>query len=228
MVHDWSRAGYPLNSTLSNPPVQYGAMGDFLRVLTPGAYMGGVGLQDCFPHLLVAAARRRFLGVRRPITGRLGVYLFLPFGLGPSPGWTDGRATAILSVERSYVPAMHFVDSADGIRLVDAPGQHDALAVGMSGLMSLLGRKGARYHAKEGKRWRPTRLTPWLGFEVDTHNDVVRVEEREVEKGLRLREGILEPLSGATTQARDLLATASHLNFLQWVAPGGFCHLRSG
>ena len=74
---------------LSNPPAQYGAMGDFLRVLTPGACMGGVDLQDCSLHWLVAAARRRFLGVRRPITGRLGVHLFLPFGLGPPPGWND-------------------------------------------------------------------------------------------------------------------------------------------
>ena len=188
----------------------------------------GVDLQDCFLHWLVATARRRFLEVRRPITGRLGVYLFLPFGLGPLPGWNDRCVKAILSVARSHIPALHIGDFVGDIRLVDASGQHDALAVSMSGLMSLLGRMGARYHAKEGKRWRPTRLTPWLGFEVDTHNDVVRVEEREVEKGLRLREGILEPLSGATTQARDLLATASHLNFLQWVAPGGFCHLRSG
>ena len=38
VAQGWSRAGFPLNSMLSNPPVQYGAMGDFLRVLTPGAW----------------------------------------------------------------------------------------------------------------------------------------------------------------------------------------------
>ena len=59
-------------------------MGDFLRILTPGAYMGGVDLQDCFLYWLVAPVRRRFLGVRHPLTGVLGVHLFLPFGLGPS------------------------------------------------------------------------------------------------------------------------------------------------
>ena len=54
------------------------------------------------------------------------------------------------------------------------------------------------------------------------------MQERKVEKGLRLREGVFESRSGATMGARDLLATASYLNFLHWVAPGGFCHLRSG
>ena len=88
-VHDWLRASYPLNAAIANPPAQYGAMDGFLQVLPPGAYMGGADLQDCFPHWLVAPAHRRPLGVRRPLTGALGVYLFLPFGLGPPPGWND-------------------------------------------------------------------------------------------------------------------------------------------
>ena len=57
---------------------------------------------------------------------------------------------------------------------------------------------------------------------------VVRMEGRKVEKGLRLCEGISESRPGATAQARDLLSTASYLNFLHWVAPGGFCRQRSG
>ena len=58
-------------------------MGDFLQTLSPGAYMGGVDLQDSYLHWLVAPVRRRFLGARRPLPGVLGVYLLLPFGLGP-------------------------------------------------------------------------------------------------------------------------------------------------
>ena len=73
---------------------------------------------------------------------------------------------------------------------------------------------GARYHTNEGKRWRPSRWIPWLGCGVDAQNDVVRMEERKVERGLRLCEGIFEPRPGATAQARDLLSTASYLNFL--------------
>ena len=43
MVHDWSCAQYPLNAMLVNPPVEYGTLGDFLCMLSPGAYMGGGG-----------------------------------------------------------------------------------------------------------------------------------------------------------------------------------------
>ena len=50
MGHDWSCAQYPLNAMLVNPPVEYGTMGDFLGMLSPGAYVGGVDLQDCFLH----------------------------------------------------------------------------------------------------------------------------------------------------------------------------------
>ena len=95
----------------------------------------------------------------------------------------------------------------DDIRLVHVTGEHDALAAGMTGLMSLLDQMGIRYHMKDGKRWRPTRLIPWLGFEVDTRNNVVRMAERKVEKGLRACGGIFESRPGATMQARDLLAT---------------------
>ena len=101
-------------------------------------------LQDSFLHWLVAAARRRSLGARRPISGRLGVYLSPPFGLGPSPGWNGRCVKAILSAARPPFPTMHIVDFVDDIRLVDKSGQRDALAVGMTGLMSLLGRMGAR------------------------------------------------------------------------------------
>ena len=119
-AHDWSCAAYPLNSMLSNPPAQFGAMGDFLQILCPGAYVGGVDLHDCFLHWMVAPSRRRYLGVRHPLTGVLGVCLFLPFGPGPSPGWSDRCVKAVLSAARSRYPEMRIVDFADGVLLVDA------------------------------------------------------------------------------------------------------------
>ena len=45
---------------------------------------------------------------------------------------------------------------------------------------------------------------------------------------MRMREEIFEATPGSEFPARTLLATASCLNCLHWVAPGGFCHLRSG
>ena len=43
---DWSNALFPANAVLVNPRAQYGTMADFLGPLTPGAYMGGIDLQD--------------------------------------------------------------------------------------------------------------------------------------------------------------------------------------
>ena len=67
--------------------------------------------------------------------------------------------------------------------------------------MSLFEQMGIRYRAKEGERWRPVRSTPWLGFEADAREGVVRVENRKVGKGLRLREGIFEARPGTSMQA---------------------------
>ena len=142
-AQDWSDALYPLNSCLSNPPAQYGAMDDLLQLLTPGAFVGGIDLQDCFLRRLVAPSRRRYLGVRRPGAGVLGVYLFLPHGLGPAPGWNDVCVKAV----RANFPRLRAVDFADDMRCADVNGEHDALAAGMTGLMSLLDRIGPRYHA---------------------------------------------------------------------------------
>ena len=66
-----------------------------------------------------------------------------------------------------------------------------------------------------------------LGFDVDARDGAVRMEGRKVDKGIRLREEIFEARPGTTMQARDLLASVSFSNFLRWVFPGGFCHLRS-
>ena len=220
VARDWSCAAFPLNSMLSNPPVQYETMGDLLRILCPGAYMGGVDPQDCFLHWMVAPSRRRYLGVRHPLTGVLGVYLFLLSGLGPFPGWNDCCVKAVLGVARPRYPEMHMVDFAEDIRLADAPGQHGALAAGVTGHMSLLGQMGARYRAKEGKRWWPTRRIPWLGFEVDTQTTSPVWKIAGSKKAPGCVRGSSSPARGRPRRLE--------MNFLRWVVPGGSCHLRSG
>ena len=155
MVRDWSRPQYPLNSLLVNLPAQYGAMDEFLGTLIPGAYMGGVDLQDCFLHWLVAPSCRRCLGVRHPLTGVLGVYLFLPVGSGPSPGINDGCVRAVLEVVRAHRPCLRIVDFVDDIRLVGTSGEHDALAASMTNMLAILGRMASvtiRRRARGGGR----------------------------------------------------------------------------
>ena len=67
--------------------MEYGDSDGPLRMLRPGAWAAGLDSQDCFLLWLLSPASRRFLGVRRHNSDRLGVYVFFPLGLGPSPGW---------------------------------------------------------------------------------------------------------------------------------------------
>ena len=137
--------------------------------------MGGADLQDCVPNWFVAPSRRRHLGVRHPVAGVSGVCLFLPFGSGPSSGRNDKCVEAVLEVARVWFPQLRVVDFVDDIRFAGASSEHDSLALEMTGFMALLEQMGARYHAKEGKRWRPTRSILRPAFVVDTRNDAARM-----------------------------------------------------
>ena len=83
VARDRSNPACRLNGPLVVPLVEYGDMDGFLRLLPPGAFVAGLDIQDCLPQWLVSPARRRLQGVRHPVTLRLRVFLFLPFGLGP-------------------------------------------------------------------------------------------------------------------------------------------------
>ena len=156
-------------------------------------------------------------GVYTPAT-RHPATVFLPFGLGPPPGWGDACVQALLKVARSRVQRLGFLDFTDDLRLVTTDVERDTSAADMAGVTSLLGDMGIRCHAKEGKTWRPTRCTPRLGFEADAHRGAVRMEERKVLGGPRPREEIFGASPGSEMSARAFLASASFLN----VIPGGF------
>ena len=93
MGHDWSNAPRGLEQLLVNPGVD-----KFSRLLAPGAYMAGSEFQDCLPRRLVSPASRRYLGVRRPVSGLLGAHLFLPFGSEPSPGRHGGCVKGVIRI----------------------------------------------------------------------------------------------------------------------------------
>ena len=101
MVHDWSNNKCVLNEALVTPPVEYGDM----------AFMRGVDSQDSFLRWLVSPECWCYLGVRYPVLGRFGVYLFLPFGLGPSPGWHDRCVKEILRISRLKILSLRIPTS---------------------------------------------------------------------------------------------------------------------
>ena len=87
VVQDWTKAG--LNQRLVIPDVNYGTMDSFLENMKPRAYMAGLDFQDCFFHWKVHRDSRKWLGLRHPISQRLGFFPFMAFVLGPAPGIND-------------------------------------------------------------------------------------------------------------------------------------------
>ena len=227
LVHDWSNPQYRLNSLLSNPPVAYGSMDSFLAVVSPGGYMAGLDLQDCFMHWLVSPRCRRWLGVRHPVTRQLGCYLFLPFGLGPSPGWNDACVKEVLRVCLRSQPKLYIVDFVDDLRLTEQSGEQEPLQQGLDDVRTTGGKMGIRFHTKEKKLIQPTRRIPWLGFIICTDSMEVQLDPQKKVRALKLIHDVLEA-PGGQLRAKDLLRTVSFLNFLEVLVPGGFAHLRSG
>ena len=63
----------------------------------------------------------------------MGVYVFLPFGLGPPPGWNDIRFKAVLDVARAQFPQLRIVDFVAISGLWAPRGERGALAPGVAG-----------------------------------------------------------------------------------------------
>ena len=216
-VHDRSNMAYRLNQLLVNPDVDDGDMHGFLRLLSPGARTAGLDFQGCFLHRVVSTVSRRLLGVRHPVLGPLGT----------PPGWDDKCIKAVLRIASRGRPSLLGIDFAGDLRLVEKGGGREQLFVCPAQVLSLLTRLGARYHAKEGEQRRPRRYTPWIGFILNADSTEVKIDQSKQTEGTTLREAIMGLETSARVSARALPAAVSRLNFLQWVAPGGFRRFRS-
>ena len=99
------------------PDVIFRAMEGFLG-LDSLRLRGGFRSSGLFLHLFVAPASRRFPGIRHPALDRFGPYLFLPFGLVPSPGWTDRCAKRVIRIVICVRFSSRRVDSVGELPLV--------------------------------------------------------------------------------------------------------------
>ena len=117
MVHDWTRAG--LNEFLTIPDMASDTLDMLVNQLRPGCFVAGLDIRDCFLHWPLHASCRHRLGVWHPWTGRLGVYLFLPPGLGPAPGVNDKHVAEMVRIAAQPMP-MHVVRYVDDLRFLNA------------------------------------------------------------------------------------------------------------
>ena len=179
-------------------------------------------LQGCFFHWLASPARRRLLGARHLGAQRLGAYLFLPFRLGPSPGWNDLCLKEAPRVTRLVRLPPQILDFVGDLRLVEEDGSRNRLFASMPRLMELLTRAGVRLQTHGGELGWPTQSIPWIGFVANAREGVFEIEARKRRKGMSSRDAIMGILARLLLSARPVRAAASFLNFFQRMAAGVF------
>ena len=230
LVHDWSHPDCNLNALLLQPDVSYGSLDSWLSNLKPQAFMAGLDLQDCFFHWPIHPDCRRLLGVRRPVSGQLGAYLFLPFGLGPAPGINDRNVKELLRVLAVAMPDARYADFVDDLRITHSSGSRVEVESVLRSTIYLLSDMGFRVHSKPGKLILPTQRISWIGFSVDTNRMEVSIEPEKLEKGKALiqelvRDSRIAKEGGRPLKVRAVSSVAGFLNFLAPIVPGGAAHL---
>ena len=228
VVHDWSNPKYQLNAFLENRDVDYGTLDGWVALLKKNGYMGGLDVKDCFLHWPMAPKHRRLLGVEHPVNGKKGCYLFLPFGLGPSPGWNDGCIKAMLKAVLRSRPDMRILDFVDDLRLTNVNPTRRIVHDDVTSVLEFGKKVGLIFHREGPKLIWETQIIDWVGFDVNTRDMMVSVTEKKKIKGLENAQEIIDSGQGNWMSAKRLAEIIGFLNFLTTIAQGGYVHLREG
>jgi hypothetical protein len=190
--------------------------------MKPRSFMAGLDFQDCFFHWKVHADSRRWLGLRHPITGCLGVFLFVPFGLGPAPGINDRNVAEVIRVAKNHVSEVEVTAFVDDLRLFNP----SALELSEADDCKLLTLKllefkdicevmGMSVHSKPGKLIWPTQSISWLGWEVSSVTMKITMQPEKITKGITLVYDLLQrATNNIPIKAKEAMATWGFLNFI--------------
>ncbi len=125
-------------------------------------------------HWPIHKSSRRRLGVRHPITKELGVFLFLPFGLGPAPGINDRNISEVVRVCRKAVGGINAVAFVDDLRLISrkdpsrtAKEDEELLSMKLWEFKDKCEAMGMKVHELPGKLIWPTTAIEWIGWLID-------------------------------------------------------------
>ena len=223
VVQDWTKAGFDFHFSI--PDVHYGTMDSFLEKLKPRAYMAGLDFRDCFSHWKIHEKSRRWLGLRHPITKLLGVFLFVPFGLGSAPGINDRNVSEVIRVCKLQTKDIEVVAFVDDLRLFNnSPSQlsesddKDSLTFKLIEFKESCEFLGMAVHEKPGKLIWPTQVIGWIGWFINSIDMVVELAGDKCEKGLRLVKDLLRKIAlDIPILAKEAMTVWGFLNFISAV-----------
>ena len=136
--------------------------------------------------------------------------------------------TVLLHTLRRVRPSFRVAVLAYDLRLVDETGDRARLSHGMARLMGTLSHRGVPFCPEESKRWWPCQVIPRLSFKVGAQATRVRLTSEKHESGKSLPYRCAACAPGSAISATEVLHRASCLDFLEWMAPGGFFHFARG
>ncbi len=165
---------------------------------------------------------RRWLGLRHPTTHRLGVFLFVPFGLGPAPGINDRNVAEIIRVCKLQTPAVGVVAFVDDLRLFNQSEEplseeddKDLLTFKLIEFKESCEALGMAVHEKPGKLIWPTQCITWIGWEINSVNMFVVMTDSKSEKGVRIVTDLLDDIrSSKPILAKQAISVWGFLNFI--------------
>ena len=118
--------------------------------------------------------------------GSLERACFIPFGLGPCQGWNDRRVKEAPRVRWQFRQPLRAAGFVVELRPEEESGDRTHLLTTMAtghSFSLLVSRMGVRFHTKPRRRWRPSQVISWLGFEVDTVAMRVQLSPGRKKKG---------------------------------------------
>ena len=187
--------------------------------------MAGLDFQDCFFHWKVHKDSRNWLGLRHPLTNRLGVFFFVPFGLGPAPGINDRNVAEVIRVSKLQTPDLEVAAFVDDLRLFNAgPTQlsekedKDMLAFKLMEFKETCEYLGMSVHEKPGKLIWPTQVISWIGWDVNSVEMRIELTESKANKGSKIVGELLRKAgASAPVLAKEAISVWGFLNFISGV-----------
>ena len=209
--------GGGVNRRLAPYPVAYGTVEKAVSKLKRGSYMFVVDLADCFFNWRVHPDSAWELGFYAPSRKQFGRFLFLAFGLGPSPGINDESLKVLLDLfeRRTGKSVVDFVDDLFG-----AAEDLEAAWIAMEELVQFFIDVGVPVSTKPGGLRFPSQVQTWCGWAFDTVRGILGVTDDKIAKAIRLIDAVLAAHTSDTLLARSLsecVGLLSHIGevFLQ-------------